>query len=115
MVYNWFHLLGSLFCCHGVTKTLGTVLQVTKEYSSEMLPWGWRDGSVIGSTGCSEGGSGFGSYHPHGSLQLAVIPVSTNPVLSSGLCGHLCMQAVHMHTCGQNTHTHKTIKNKHFG
>lgn len=37
VVHNWFHWLGSLLCCQGVTKVLGMVLQVTKEYSSEML------------------------------------------------------------------------------
>lgn len=98
MVYNWFHLLGSLFCCHGVTKTLGTVLQVTKEYSSEMLPWGWRDGSVIGSTGCSEGGSGFGSYHPHGSSQLLVTSVPENLMSSFASLSGACMWNTYMQT-----------------
>jgi hypothetical protein len=37
--------------------------------------YGWRDGSVIKSTGCSSRGQRFDSQHPHGSLQSSLTPV----------------------------------------
>jgi hypothetical protein len=40
---------------------------------------GWRDGSVVKSTGCSSGGPVFNSLQPHGSSQLSVTPVPGDP------------------------------------
>lgn len=57
---------------------------------------GWRDGSVIKSPGCSSRGSRFNVQHPHGSLQLSVIP------------GRGDLAPSHRHTTsGQNTSAHK--------
>ena len=36
---------------------------------------GWRDGSVVKSTGYSSRGPEFKSQHPHGSSRLSVTPV----------------------------------------
>jgi hypothetical protein len=36
---------------------------------------GWRDGSVVKSTGCSSRGPRFNSQHLHGSSQLSATPV----------------------------------------
>lgn len=40
----------------------------------ELLCKGWKDGSVVGSMGCSPGRPGFGSWLPHSSSQLSVAP-----------------------------------------
>ena len=48
----------------------------------------WRDDSVIRSICCSCGGPGFGSQHPHGSLQISETPVPGDLTLSSDLCIH---------------------------
>lgn len=68
--------------------------------------WGWRNGSVVKSPGCSCRGPGFNYQHPHGAAQLSEIPVPWDPMSSSSLNGH-CMHMVHRHTCRQNTYTHK--------
>lgn len=57
---------------------------------------GWRDGSVIKSSGSSSRGPRFNFQHPHGSLQLSVIP------------GGGDLAPSHRHTTsGQNTNAHK--------
>ena len=33
------------------------------------LPWGWREGSAVKSTGCPYRGPEFNSQHPHGGSQ----------------------------------------------
>jgi hypothetical protein len=52
---------------------------------------GWRDGSIVKSTGRYSRGPRFCSQHPHGSSQLSVIPVSGDLTPS------------HRHTPQQNT------------
>ena len=44
---------------------------------------GWRDGSVVKSTGCSCRGPGFASQHPHGGSELPVTPVPGDRIHSS--------------------------------
>ena len=38
-------------------------------FIKEQTTGGWRDGSVVKSTGCSSRGIWFSSQHPHGSSQ----------------------------------------------
>ena len=56
----------------GLIKTASPTILV----GIEKVASGWRDGSVVKSTGCSSRGPGFSSQHPHGSLQLFVTPIS---------------------------------------
>jgi hypothetical protein len=43
---------------------------------TKIILWGWRDCSVVISTGCSSKGPTFNSQHSHGSSQLSVTPAS---------------------------------------
>jgi hypothetical protein len=40
----------------------------SKKLKKKKKSRGWRDSSVVKSTGCSSRGPGFSSQHPHGSL-----------------------------------------------
>jgi len=68
----------------------------------ECCKWGWKDGSVIKSTGCSSRGFRFNSQHPCGSSQLSVIPVPGDLTPS------------HRYACRQNTNAPKIKINKLF-
>ena len=64
-------------------KTVENTLQLWRKEHSYLSPkmiisWeqgGWRDGSVVMSTGCSSRGPGFYSQHPQGSSWMSVTPV----------------------------------------
>ena len=49
---------------------------------------GWRDGSVVKTTGCSSRRPKFCAQHPHGGPQMLVTPVPEDLIPSSGLCVH---------------------------
>ena len=70
--------------------------------------WGWREGSVVKSTGSCPGPR-FNSQHPHDGSQLPVTPVPGDPMSSSGFCEH-CMHMLHRHTCRQSNR----MQNKNF-
>ena len=72
-----------------------------QDFSIEIKPRGWRDGSEVGSTVCPSRGPRFNSQHPHGSSQLSV-----NPVPGS-------LTPSHRHTY-RNTNAHKIKINKSF-
>ena len=86
----------------GSQVTLALDHQIQRFYDLKIdLSWGCRD--VLKSTGCSCGGPGFGSQHPHGSLQPMITPVPGNSPPSLASAG--------ADTCGAqtwykpNTHT----------
>jgi hypothetical protein len=47
----------------------------TKERKCKSKMRGWRDGSVVKSTGCSSKGPRFNSQYPHGGSQLSITSV----------------------------------------
>jgi hypothetical protein len=67
---------------------------------------GWKDSSVVKTTGCSYRGLGFGSLHPHSILQPFIIPVPGDLMPFSGL---LRPQAFMWYTY---INANKTRKNK---
>ena len=73
--------------------SLFSLLPSHKNKGFQNLRLGWRDGSVVTSTGCSSRGPGFSSQQPHGSSQPPVTPVPRDLMPSSGLCRyctHVC-------------------------
>ena len=63
---------------------------------------GWRDGSVVKSTGCSSRGPQFNSQHPHGSSQLSVTPASGDPTPSDIHAGKTPVQmSTSLFSCSQ--------------
>jgi hypothetical protein len=61
---------------------------------------GWRDGSVVKSTGCSSRGAWFSSQQPHNVLQLYVTPIPEDLATS------------HKDTWRQNMKVHKKYINQ---
>lgn len=59
---------------------------------------GWKNGSVIKSTGNSYRGPRFDSQNTYGISLQSITPVPGYPAPSSGLCG-LCKHRVQRHTC----------------
>jgi hypothetical protein len=46
---------------------------VLSQMTSRIVVPGWRDGTVVKSTGCSSKGPEFNSQQPYGGLQLSVM------------------------------------------
>lgn len=71
---------------------------------------GWKDGSVVKTTGCSYRGLRFGSQHPHNIVQPFIILVPGALTPSSGLLRHQVFMWYTNINAGK-THTNKN-KNK---
>jgi hypothetical protein len=79
---------GHFFVCMLCSLYKGERMLTDGHQIQKRKRWGWRDGSVVESTGCSSRGLGFNSQHPlRGSLQLYVTPVPGNAIL---LYRHKC-------------------------
>jgi hypothetical protein len=77
-------------------STLGNLTKIKIKQSVRDWGWGWRDGLVVKSTGCSSSGSGFDSQYPHGSSLPSVTSDPSNMMLSSGTDTHAVEIFIHI-------------------
>jgi hypothetical protein len=66
---------------------------------------GWRDGSVVKSTGCFSRRPGFSSQLPHSCSQPSITPISGDLMASSGLHRHTWCIYIH-----ENKHSYTSNK-----
>jgi hypothetical protein len=78
------------------TQLLPQYTYIYPMYVRLVLPWGWRDGPLVKSTGYSCRGPEFNSQQPRGSSRPPVTPVAGDLTPS------------HNHTGRQNTNAHET-------